>query len=184
MKTLNSKFSPLNSNLKAFTIIELLVVIGTIVILSSLAITYSKTGERQIILFKEQTSLVGLLIKARSLSFGAFGEAEVPCDYGVNFNESGKAILFREYSPSNDPKCSDANRIYDSSDEKLEELNLDPMIKFSELGLTNVVFIPPSPKVIIDNDENKFEALIKIKTISGSNEKIIKITNAGQITIQ
>ncbi len=172
------------SHRSGFTMLELLVVIGTIIVLSSFAITYSRTGERQIILFKEQTSLVSLLIKARSLSFGAVSEAIPPCDYGVNFGDPRKIILFREYSPSNDPKCLDADRVYSSGDEKIEEFALDPMIKFSELGLTNVVFIPPNPKVLIDNDENKFEAFIKIKTINEPNEKIIKITNAGQITTQ
>ena len=184
MKILNLKSYISNSGDKAFTMLELLVVMGTIIVLSSFVITYSRTGERQIILFKEQTSLVSLLIKARSLSFGTFGEADVPCNYGVNFNQSGSVILFKEYSPSNDPKCLDIDRVYSSGDEKLEEFNLDSTVEFSELGLTNVIFIPPSPKVIIDNDENKFEALIKIKTISEPNEKIIKITNAGQITTQ
>jgi len=164
--------------------IELLVTIGIIVLLSSLVITYSRTGQNQIILFKEQTILVELLIRARSLSVGTLGEAVAPCDYGVNFSPLGRVILFREYSPSNDPKCSDANRVYNSGDEKLEELYLGQAITFSELGLADVVFIPPDPRVVIDNDETKLEATIKIKVAGGLSEKAIKITNAGQITTQ
>ena len=169
---------------RGFTMIELLVVVGVIVLLSSFVIAYSRTGERQITLFKEQASLVSLLTRARSLSISAFSDAVVPCDYGVNFSDSGTAILFREYSPSNDPRCLDANRVYNLEDEKIEEMTLDSTIVFSELGLLNVVFIPPEPQVVIDNDKNKYEAFIRIKTIDGTNEKVIKITNAGQITTQ
>jgi len=182
MKILNSKFYILNS--KAFTMIELLVVMGTITLLSSVLIMYSRAGERQIVLFKEQAKVVTLLIKARSLSIGTFGDSGAPCDYGVHFSPPDTAILFREYSPSNDSQCSDVNKIYDSPGEKIEEIKLNSVVRFGVLELTDVVFIPPDPQVIIDSGPNKPSALIKIQTIDGSAEKTVKITNAGQITTQ
>jgi len=167
-----------------FTMIELLVVMAIMGLLTSLVITYSRTGERQIVLFKDQASLISLLIKARSLSVGTLGEVVAPCGYGVNFNESGSVIIFKDSSPGNDPKCLDADNVYNSGEEKVEEFILNPALKFDELDLADIVFIPPMPKVVIDNDKTKLEAIIKIKSISGSGERAIKVTNAGQITAQ
>ncbi len=82
--------------------------------------------------------------------------------------------------------CLDVDNSYTASlpSEKIEEIFLDKTIKFSELGVYSVIFIPPDPKVIIDNDISKNEGLIKISTIDNLAERIIKITNAGQITTQ
>ena len=43
---------------KAFTLIELLVVLGVTVGLSAVLITYSRTGERQIILFPQHAKII------------------------------------------------------------------------------------------------------------------------------
>ncbi|MFH1346889.1 MAG: type II secretion system protein [Spirochaetota bacterium] len=170
----------LNSNSRAFTMIETLVVIGIITLLSTTLIMYSRTGESQIVLFKEQAKVVALLIKARSLSIITFGDSDIPCNYGVHFSSPDTVILFKEFSS----ECSNVNKIYDSSEEKIEEIKLDSAVKFGELELADVVFIPPDPQVIIDGDPSKQSALVKIKTVDGSAEKTIKITNAGQITTQ
>ncbi|HDH31342.1 MAG TPA: prepilin-type N-terminal cleavage/methylation domain-containing protein, partial [Candidatus Wolfebacteria bacterium] len=58
----------LNSRNSGFTLIELLIVIGIITLLSTMAIFYSHTGERQIILFQEQVKILNAISRAKSLS--------------------------------------------------------------------------------------------------------------------
>ena len=172
---------------KGFTITELLVTFTVISILSGGLIFYSRTAERQIILFKEQAKIIGIIQKAKNLSFATYAQATVPCGYGAYFQqELNRIILFQDISPSMDLNCSDVDNLYTASlsSEKIEEIFLDKTVKFSELGVYNIVFIPPNPKVILDNDISKNEGLIKISTIDNLMERVIKITNAGQITTQ
>ncbi|MEK7162958.1 MAG: type II secretion system protein [Patescibacteria group bacterium] len=174
---------------KGFTIVELLVSIGIVALLSAVMLTYSRTGERQIIIFKEQAKIIGVLSRAKSLSIAAFGDTgtNVPCGWGVHFDSLGMIMtVFKDLPSDLNMGCLSANNIYDgSSDEKFEEIKLDnKAIKFGELQLSDIIFIPPDPLIIIDNNLSKTEALIKIKTIDDQSERIIKITNAGQITSQ
>lgn len=180
----------LKINNMGFTIVELLITLAVISILSGGLVFYGRTAERQIILFKEQTKIISIVQKAKNLSFTTYAQKDVPCGYGVYFQQNlnqnlNSVILFQDISPSMDLNCSDVDNSYTASllSEKIEEIFLDKTIKFSELGISNIIFIPPDPKVIIDNDILKNEGLIKISTIDGSAEQVIKITNAGQITI-
>ncbi len=169
---------------KGFSIVELLVVLFITAMLSSGLVFYNRATERQIIIFKEQVKIISAIQKAKSLSLGAFGKDKAPCGYGVHFSMPDSIIIFQEISPTNDAKCLDIDAVYTSPNEKFEEIKLDKVVKFSELGLNDIIFIPPDPIVIIDNSIFKDEALIKIKTTDNKGEKIIKVTNAGQITTQ
>lgn len=171
-------------NNKGFSITELLVVFAIISILSGGMVLYNRAAERQIILFKEQIKVFSAIQKAKSLALGTFSTKQTPCGYGVHFSESNSLTIFKEISPSGGKNCLDTDSIYTSPDEIFEEIKLDKIVKFSALELSDIVFIPPDPTVIIDNDIFKDEALIKIKTSDNKGEKIIKVTNAGQITAQ
>lgn len=170
---------------KGFSLAELLVVFTMTALLSGGLVLYNRATERQIILFKEQSKVFSAVQKAKTLAIGAFSEieSEIICGYGVHFSLPNRIIIFKKLSPE-DPKCQNVNFIYTSPNEIFEEIKLDKIVNFSELGLNDVVFIPPDPIVVIDNDFFKNEGLIKIKTIDNKGEKTIKITNAGQITTQ
>lgn len=169
---------------KGFSLTELLVVFAVIGILSSGLVIYNRATERQIIIFKEQAKIMSAIQKAKSLALATFIQQEAPCGYGVHFAEPNIMIIFKELSPSGDANCSDVDNIYTSNAENFEEINLDKVVKFSSLELKDVVFTPPEPKVFIDGTDTRNEALIKIKTTDNKGEKIIKVTNAGQITAQ
>lgn len=169
---------------KGFSLTELLVVFAVISILSSGLVIYNRATERQIIIFKEQAKVISAIQKAKSLALSTFIQEEAPCGYGVHFAEPNIMVIFKELSPSGDGNCLDADNVYTSNSENFEEINLDKVVKFSSLELMDIVFIPPDPKVFIDGSDSKSEALIKMKTIDNKGEKIIKVTNAGQITAQ
>ncbi|MEK7464328.1 MAG: prepilin-type N-terminal cleavage/methylation domain-containing protein, partial [Patescibacteria group bacterium] len=63
----NSKFYILNSNRDGFSIVELMVVVAITMLLSGFALSYNKSGLRQIALSRDQSVVVGALQRAKSL---------------------------------------------------------------------------------------------------------------------
>lgn len=154
-----------------------------VILLSSILIVYSRSGEYQIILFRDQAKVIGAIFKAKSLAIETFGQAgAVPCSYGVHFDQaSGSYVIFQDL-PASSGDCSTANNQYDgpNSGELVQAFQLDSVLKFSSLTLSDVVFIPPNPDVIITPSQN--QAVITISTVSGGSSTNIKVTESGQIT--
>ena len=172
---------------KGFTLIELLIVSAIIALLSAGLVFYSRGGERQIILLKEQNKIISSVVKAKFLALATFGDNSSPCGYGVHFETPNKIIIFKEIPAEvDDTGCFSIDGVYTAANpnEKQEEFLLDKTVKFGELQLGDIIFIPPDPLVVIDGNLLKTEALIKIETVDGKSVKIIKITNSGQITTQ
>ena len=171
-------------------------------ILSATLVFYGRTAERQLILLKEQAKVVGAIQKTKSLSLETFGNPPVPCGYGIRFLLPDTILIFEDqpkFDLNND--CSYGDNAYvisgvsGSNDRQFEEIKLDKKVKFSVIetgdplisadpGALNIIFIPPNPKTIINNDNMKDFTLIKIQTIDGLAEKTIKVSNSGQITMQ
>ncbi|MDP3052941.1 MAG: prepilin-type N-terminal cleavage/methylation domain-containing protein [bacterium] len=166
---------------KGFTIIEMLVVISIMVLLTSLLILYSRTGENQIILFRDQARLIAALNRAKSLSAQLFSAPEPPCSFGVHFSQAeNNFLIFRDLAAD----CQNSDNIYTGAGELFEKYQLSPQVKFGDLTLTNIVFIPPDPKTLIDNDPDKIEATITLQNLNGNASLKVKVNNAGQITTQ
>lgn len=188
---------------KGFTIVELLVVIGIAVFMTTGLLVYNKTMERNLILVKEQMKVISALQKVKSLSIDTFVATSTlnydpPCGWGVHFDGNlNEMIIFEEYP--NIDQAGDCGRYrnnkyipYDTADANgqlskdilFKKINLDPRIKFSSLELSDIVFYPPNPDTIIDDDLTKSSALIKIQTMDGLSERVVKVTDSGQITAQ
>ncbi len=163
---------------KGFTLIEVLVVVGILALLSATLIIYSHTGERQIILFKEQARIVSTISQAKSLSIATFGQVNVPCGYGVHFSPPKNFLIFEDLA--ND--CQDADKRWSGENETFESFQLDPAVVFENLSLTDIVFIPPNPSVVITPPQD--QSTIIIKTVDGNSSTTIKVNNAGQISAQ
>ncbi|MEE8131747.1 MAG: prepilin-type N-terminal cleavage/methylation domain-containing protein [Candidatus Paceibacterota bacterium] len=169
-----------------FTIIELLVVIGIITLLSTMAILYSHTGERQIILFQEQIKILNALSRAKSLTINTFIQSDVPCGFGVHFDESNNSFrIFRELAIQ--PDCLDADFQYSGASEDFlvpEVFNLNPVITFDSLVVDDIIFYPPAPSVAILPGFQE-EAIIGLKIIGSTQPPvIIKVNKEGMITTQ
>jgi len=177
--------------IKAFTLIETLVIVIITIILSSIMITYSHIGEKQIVLFRDQAKVVEVLNRAKFLALQKFSqtEADKPCAYGVHFdNNTGNFLIFKDLD--SDPLTSgcQGNNKYDASNNELfEKYELDERLKFqitpSSGGIFEIVFIPPDPTIKMT--PNATDATIKIvDKVNSSNNKVIKVNNFGQITAQ
>ena len=170
-------------NEKGFTILEMLVVISIMALLSALLILYSRTGENQVILFREQSRLITALNRAKSLSVQLYNAPETPCAFGVHFSQNS-FLIFRDLAPD----CLNASHTYNDPSEIFENYQLSPKVRFRSLDplltLSDIVFIPPDPKTIIDDDSNKSEATVILETLDGNASVNVKVNNAGQITNQ
>lgn len=168
-------------NKKGFTVLEMLVVISIVILLSSVLILYSRTGENQIVLFRDQSRLITGLNRAKSLSVQAFNAPDLSCAFGVHFSKTENAFLiFRDLATN----CRDADHVYSDAGEIFENYPLSSRIQFGETTLTDIVFIPPDPVILIDNDFNKTEAMITLETLNGNASLTVRVNNAGQVTTQ
>ncbi|MBI3046372.1 MAG: prepilin-type N-terminal cleavage/methylation domain-containing protein [Candidatus Harrisonbacteria bacterium] len=165
-----------------FTLVEILVTLAITSLLVGVLITYNRTGGLQILIFKDQARVINMVLRAKSLAVQIFSQSIPVCGYGVHFDSVNKSfILFKDLA---DP-CSGSDNRYSGSTEDLEIINLDSQLKFSNLELTDILFIPPEPIVIIDGDSGKSgDFLIELDTIRGGSPKIIKVNNFGQVSTQ
>jgi len=166
---------------KGLTLIEMLIVISLVSLLSTFLIIYSHAGENRIILFKEQAQIISVLNRAKALSIQMFSEPTSPCAFGVNFSKSDNSFLiFKDLAAD----CKNSDNIYSGSQELFNKYRLDSRIQFQNLTLNNIIFIPPDPKVLIDNNSNENEASIILEISDKSASLKVKINKAGQITTQ
>jgi prepilin-type N-terminal cleavage/methylation domain-containing protein len=165
---------------KGFTVIEMLVVISVIgLLLTTTMVFYGRAGERQIVLFREQAKILNILSRAKFLSIQTFGKTEpIPCGYGVHFEEPQSVILFRDDAEN----CVQSDNRYSGDTEKVESFILDRAAIFEPLPLSDVVFIPPNPRVVMTPEQDQAEIIIK--TIDDKGRVSIKINNFGQISTQ
>ncbi len=174
------KFVPRFRSESGFTLIELITIIGVLGLLTSIMIVFGRSSGKQIVLFREQAKVIGVLAQAKSLAIQAKIAAEgTPCAYGVSFLASeNKYILFKDLNAD----CASSDRRYSGAGETVSEYSLDPLVQFQNLAITDVAFIPPNPDVVITPAQN--EAVIEVIPKAGGNVVRVKVNSAGQITAQ
>jgi len=173
-------------NDKGFTLLELMVVIGIMSVLSAVLLLYNRTGEKQIILSREQARLTSVLFQARSLSLNSFG-AEIRggdvqiCGYGVNFSPPQTFTIFQDRLAGG-TNCAASNKIFDGGEE-VSVQTLDSAIKITS-NFSNILFMPPEPTVVIDGDSGREQSIVAVSFIDGSNPRQIIVNKYGQISPQ
>ncbi len=178
--------------IKGFTLIEIMVVIGIMSLLLTTTYTYSRSSEKQIAILRDQAKVVEIANRAKSLSLSSYGEEGAACGYGIHLEKPRTLIVFRDLAE--DCATSDGKLIFSDTtlpcdrsnpdEECLEAYVLEQNVSFSDdTSITDIDFVPPDPEVIFSPDGLE-EAIIKIKLLGTSIEKIVKINGAGQISAQ
>lgn len=174
---------------RGFTLIELLVTVSLIILFTATAATYNRSTKQQIGLFREQGRVINAVYQARSLAITTYNRpidnTEVPCAYGLHIDpdNTGEVILFRD-NPSLDGSCKDydlyGGAMYDGEEEIFERITLQGISVSA--NFTDLLFVPPDPKVYIDAASD-FPAVL---TLSATQELSVRMTinKFGQIVTE
>ena len=99
-----------------FSLIEIIVVISITILLSSLVIGDGRSSGKQLVLFRDQAVIAGVLNRARALAIEKFYEPEQyfeNCSFGLHFDDSSlDYILLRFLSLVVLGGCSVVNHFY------------------------------------------------------------------------
>lgn len=176
--------------MKGFTLIETLVVISVTLILSALALSYNRSSEGQLILYKDQAVVVNFLNQARYLTAQKYRDPSTPdysaCAFGLHFELGSRNFVFFQDLAEGDCESGNSNYRYDEGanpSETLEVFSLDPKLGFEgipEEGL-DIFFIPP------DVDASSSAGLpvsFVIKTLDGKFRATTTIASGGQIVTE
>jgi len=163
---------------KSFTLVELLVAVGIIILLTALVLPDYRAGERQFALQRSASKLAQDLRRAEEMAMSAKEPPTAPDTfkgaYGINFQtNSSNYILFADL---------DNDQIYDSGEE-IETLPLEKKVKISNLSPASpltISFTPPDPTINI----NPSDSLASITLTNNGQTKIIKVNKAGLIYVQ
>jgi len=199
------------ANRKAFTLIEVLIVIAISAILSTIVITYSNTSRNEISVSVEAAKISQTIFQAKTLAIATYGNSSSSCGYGVSFNYASGTYSIFAYDPSGVSSCPDSatvakRGVFPSAGE---------MVKYSDAtwnvpvargvllekqndgnmadGATLILFYPPSPATFISRDDGPSSFLFPDPPLTSSNiylstegdasaSEVISVNSAGQIT--
>lgn len=185
-----------------FTLVELLVVVGIVAMISSLAITYSSASRNQIVLSREEASIGSLILKAKSLTITTKRQnLNVPCGYGLYIDYSQSKYFIFSYSLlSSGVTCSDvikagfnpngSSNPFDNPPSPIGDnylATLPPNVKFAAKApkLYMVFFLAPNPDTFIATEDSSgnegiFQdsatASVYLQTIDGGAQKEISVS--------
>lgn len=163
---------------KSFTLVELLVATGIILLLAVLILPNYRLGEAQFALQRSSSKLAQDLRRAQEMSMSAKEFAGAPATfkgaYGIKFQiDSSNYILFADLNN---------NQFYDSGEE-VEIPELEKRVRISNLSPASpldITFTPPVPTVNIN--PSAVSAIITL--INDSQTKNIKVNKAGLINVE
>jgi len=190
---------PETSNLKpaeGFSLLELIVVMGIVAILTSILAGYSRQSSTQLILSSKEAQILNLISRAKLLSIETFfqeiGSQPTPlkiCAYGIHVDTTANEVfIFQDRMPEA-TGCGSSDNSYNSSDDarltsELDVVKINPETLALSGTLQDVVYIPPDPDVVINNNDAKKDASIKVDLVSGSRSFIINVYKSGQVSVQ
>ncbi len=169
---------------KGFTLIEILVVVSIIILLTAITLPHLRAGEEQLALQRSGHRLAQDLRRAKEMAMSAKEFPGVHPEfigaYGIKFREnSSEYILFADLN--NDGVFSDP--------EEIERLTLEEGVTIQALfpvaaDILMIVFIPPDPSISIQPPLITGFAAITIAGAPDLSSIIIKVNQAGLISIE
>jgi Tfp pilus assembly protein FimT len=173
------------NNRRAFTLYEMLIVLGLVIVLVTATAVYNRDIGRQIVIAREHAKVLGMVVKARSAGFSSpnASPAESICGYGVHIDQVNRTVIFfKDLGVVATPCSVSANHTYDAG-EKIDQVILDPSVDVtSSIPNADIVFIPPFGNVSINNDETIVSVTITVHSASADTSKQVRVNAYGQIT--
>ncbi len=166
---------------RAFTLVELLVVISLISLFSVLMMVNYRAGDAQLKLQRSSYKLAQDIGRAEEMAISAKSfQGTIPGGYGIyfNLNSPGQYILFADLN---------GNKQYDAN-EMVETLNFENTVSLQALtpiaadNSLAVIFSPPDPTISFFPDA--VSVSVTIKTAGLTSQKIIQVNKVGLISVQ
>lgn len=176
-----------------FTIIELLVVIGVVILLLGCLILYSGVSRNQVALYIEEAKIAQIILRSKTLSISTFGDPNVPCGYGVEVSQAAKTYSLFSYDV---PDCGAISNIEVNDPNKyktVQSFKLSQGVVFQSCPagggerLDYVLFIPPDPKTLVWVDGSPTPTAtdsgkIYLATVDCSANIVVTVSTAGQVS--
>ncbi len=174
---------------KGFTVIEILVAISITALLSALAITYSKTGERQVSLYVETQKMANVIFRAKSSALGALKDGNPnTCGFGMEIDYSQKTYSLYTYEEPNPPNCASLAAIPSGFRKTISSYTVAPGLVLRNAdadSLSVLLFVPPNPKTLlsVDGGASLTGSPVKVylETNDGQAKRTITINSSGQV---
>lgn len=163
--------------------IELIVVVGITVLLSSLVLLYGSVGRQQVSLMVEAVKITQVISRAKSLAVATYTDSlSSVCGYGVYFDYSGRKYSIRRYQLL--PNCTVPIAIGVSFSVQEFELEKDISWQDGAARVDNVVFLPPEPRTLLFSGGSLLGEGIagRVYIAGGGASRVITVSPAGQIT--
>ncbi len=195
-------FRKQNKIFPAFTLIEMVVSLGIIMVISVIFIANYRSSNKRTDLIMTAQSLVADIHAAQNSSLGLvkYGDIVPAGGWGVNFNKNNNtytifADLQEPFVTGNlsfDPNTEadrnlGARQISLRGEIEIEELRIFSGVNGSIQNTTNsvsVTFLPPDPKTNIYNEisgSTGTALMIKLKEVNGEGRRTVKINFLGLI---
>lgn len=172
-----------------YSLVELLIVVGITIFLSGVILAYNRSSERQIVLYRDQALIIGLLNRAKSLAAQKFNPTgsptDTPCAFGLHFDEASKNFyLFQDIGSGGCDTPRAVGFDGEESAELIETFSLDGRLEFSDIpaGGFDVMFVAPDLNVSTTLFSG-FPITVNIRVFGETLEAPITISSAGQISI-
>ena len=168
--------------MKGFTLIEIIIVTGIILILFSITFASYGTGQKNFALQRSDNKLARDLRATQEMAMSSKEVAgTVPDGFGIHFDVSSSDyyILFADFD-GNYSRKSDGT-------EDLEIINLEQGIIISGLlpvSVFSIVFFPPDPTVWINGLSSGVIGRITLSAQGGLSDQVVLVNNAGLIYVE
>ena len=180
-----------------FTLIEIVVALSLLLILTGIIFSYSRDSVQSIKLANQSAALFGLAHKTKSLSQNFKNTPPLGrqiCSYGLHVDRTAKQVFIFQDMVLAASDCSLSDNAYTIGEEVSGGANLFSLEAGFSFGtsvdplmpdLTQVVFVPPEPRVILNNSTTTVRAtVIVIENANPSIRFALEISKFGQITIR
>ena len=187
------------NNNRAFTLIEMMVVVGIVIVITGLSFAGYKSGQSQYALQISAQELASNLRRAQSMALSTVTQnGQAPAGgYGIYFN---KATTDNSYILFSDTKDTDFSNgyAYDVADQPTDMVELKSGVKINIISITQkgiispfssayIIFTPPDPIITIGHERGNSADQLSI-TINLNNAptqtKTITINKFGKIDIK
>jgi prepilin-type N-terminal cleavage/methylation domain-containing protein len=170
-----------------FTMIELMISIGIMVMLTAIFIGYNRTTRDNIALMTERARLGQLIARAKSLALSSYTKDPQPCAYGVHLDYAARTYALVGYD---DPvtECSPMAFIDPANFRYYETFSVRPGVVLDAGGpnpLEDVFFVAPDPVTYLNIGgalTTSGSGNVTIKTQDGATVDAVTVTGASQIT--